>query len=195
MFAELIINILMLAYYELPYSNTTQISLQVYEYLKNKTNLLTSKPDVPWNFLDKNSIIKSCPTLFDFFKIHKLIPRDISVTILYENLTLHYDAPPVVAKINFPILNTANSVNRWYTLNDSDYASLPWTDDPFSRSHEDISNFPKERLTLFSEYYGMPNPIVFHSRIPHEVVLLENSITPRIVLSCTFHNEPIHYLQ
>lgn len=185
----------MLAYYELPYNNTDQISLQVLDYLKHSTSLLVAKPDTPWIFLDRNLILDACPELIEFFKHYKLLPRDISVTICYENLTLHYDAPPVVAKVNFPIQNTANSVNRWYTISHKDYATLPQITDPFGRKHEDISVLPKEKLTLFAEYYDMANPIVFHSRIPHEVVLLENATVPRIVLSCTFHNEPIHYLQ
>lgn len=185
----------MRAYHELPYTNTELISAQVLDYLKHKTNLLVDKPNNPWNFLDRNSVLDACPSLIDFFKLHKLIPRNISVTICYADLPLHYDAPPVIAKINFPVLNTTNSVNRWYTISDSDYASLPWVDDGQGSTHEDISVLSRDQLTLFTEYYGMSNPIVFHSRIPHEVVLLDNAITPRIVLSCTFHNEPIHYLQ
>jgi hypothetical protein len=189
------INIVMLAYYELFYNDTNQISLEVNNYLINETALLYTQPVVPWNFLNRDSILKFCPSLNDFFKIYKLIPRDLSVTICHEDLKLHYDSPPVVAKINFPILNTKNTVNRWYSISDDDYRLLPQISDPFGNLHEDITNFPKEQLTLFAEYYDMANPIVFHSRIPHEVILLENSITPRIVLSCTFHNEPIHYLQ
>ena len=185
----------MLAYYELPYSNTNQIASQVLAYLTEHTDLLKIKPNTPWNFLDRNTVLDACPSLLDFFKLNKLLPRDISVTICYEDLALHYDAPPVTAKINFPILNTANSVNRWYTISAEDYKNLLWVSDPFGRSHEDATSIPKERLTLYAEYTGMLNPIVFHSRIPHEVILLENAITPRIVLSCTFHNEPIHYLQ
>ena len=185
----------MRAYYELPYSNTDLISSQVLDYLKHNTSLLIDKPENPWTFLDRNLVLSACPALLDFFKQHKLIPRDISVTVCYENLSLHYDAPPIVAKINFPILNTANSVNRWYTISDEDYNKLPWSADSLGQQHEDITMLSKERLTLFAEYHDMTNPIVFHSRIPHEVVLLENAVTPRIVLSCTFHNEPIHYLQ
>lgn len=185
----------MKSYYELPYNNTDLISVQILDYLKHNTSLLTRKPDVPWNFLNRDSVLESAPILLDFFKQYKLIPRDISVTVLYEDLALHYDTPPVVAKVNFPILNTANSVNRWYTISDEDFQRLPRIADPFGREHEDVSQLPKDRLTLFGEYYGMTNPIVFHSRIPHEVILLENAVTPRIVLSCTFHNEPIHYLE
>jgi len=185
----------MRAYHELAYNNTYQISSQVLEYLSTKTSLLVDKLETPWNFLDRNLVLESCPALQDFFKLYKLIPRDISVTICYKNLSLHYDAPPIIAKINFPVMNTLNSVNRWYTITDEDYASLPWIDDGLGHTHENVAVLPKEKLTLFAEYYGMKNPIVFHSRIPHEVVLLENTTSPRVVLSCTFHNEPIHYLK
>ena len=185
----------MRAYYELPYNNTEIISVQVLDYPKHQTSLLVDKPKIPWNFLDRNTVLDACPELLAFFKLHKLVPRDISVTICYEDLELHYDAPPVVAKINFPVLNTANSVNRWYTISDADYASLPWVSDGQGSLHEDIKSLSKEKLIIFDEYSGMTSPIVFHSRIPHEVILLENATTPRIVLSCTFHNEPIHYLQ
>lgn len=184
----------MLAYYELPYDNTDQIAEQVLNYLKDNTGLLDNRPSVPWNFLDRDSVLKSCPALLEYFKNHKLMPRDISVTVCYDNLSLHYDSPPVIGKVNFPILNTANSVNRWYTISESDYDNLKWVEDPFGRKHEDILSLPKDRLTLFAEYRGMVNPIVLHSRIPHEVVLLDNAVVPRIVLSCTFYNDPKHYL-
>ena len=185
----------MLAYYELPYDNTDQIANQVLAYLNKHTTLLKSKPQIPWNFLNRNEILANCPALFEYFKNHKLVPRDISVTICYDDLGLHYDAPPVIAKINFPILNTTNSVNRWYTISDDDYNSLEWIDDGLGRKHENILALPKEKLQLFAEYSNMTNPIVFHSRIPHEVILQNGATFPRIVLSCTFYNEPVHLLK
>ena len=183
-------------YYELQCSDVDQISHEVYEYLHSNTNLLDQTHDQEWHYLDRNSVIANCPTLLDFFKLYRLVPRDLAVTICYNDFAVHIDSPPVIAKINFPVLNTKNTVNRWYTMSDEDFQNLPKIPDVAKDGyyHEDMTNFPKERLTLMAEYHNMTNPIVFNSRIPHEVVMLGDNLTPRVVLSCTFANEPLRYL-
>ena len=187
----------MRAYYELPYDTVDLISQQVYHYLQTEATLTIQKPDFPWNYLDKKSVLDASPELLNFFKLYKLLPRDISATVCYDDLELHIDALPVYAKVNIPVNNTKNSVNYWYSISKEDFQSLPLITDHVrdGQVHEDISKLPKEKLTLIAEYHNMINPIVFNSRIPHEVKLLGDAITPRIVLSCTFHNEPIHYLR
>ena len=185
----------MQAYHELPYHNTAEISEQVVEYLKNSTDFLSNNSNHVWNTLDFKSILHTCPALVEYFKIYKLLPKSFSMSVCYHNMDLHYDPPgtSVTLRVNFPILNTANSLVRWYTISDEDYAALPFVLDRFGNKYEDISVLPRDRLTLFAEY-DMKNPVAFNVRIPHEVVLLENATVPRIVLSCTLHNELLSLL-
>ena len=73
---------------------------------------------------------------------------------------------PVVAKINFPVINAQGWANRWY-----------------------------ENDQLVSELLNMEYPIVFNSQIEHSVEKTTVTEIPRIVASFTFHNEPLNLLQ
>jgi hypothetical protein len=117
------------------------------------------------------------------------------VTILYEDLPLHLDTLPMIAKINVPIRNTQGWVNRWYEYSDAEIAKLPRIKNPFGDDQEDASVLNINDLTLAAELYNMDKVIAFHSRLPHNVINLTATELPRIVASFTFVNQPIHLLK
>jgi len=81
-------------------------------------------------------------------------------------LPRHIDQLTVVAKMNFPVINTKGWANRWYVDN-----------------------------KLVAELQDMPTPLVFNSQIEHSVERTTAIKIPRIVASFTFYNEPLHLLQ
>lgn len=157
----------MRCYAELHCESVKEISNEIFNFLKNETSLLyTTK--FGWNFLDCKKLLSSSPSLLSFFKQHKLVPRDAAITIITDNIHLgkHIDELPVIAKINFPVLNTNGWANRWYI--------------------DDV---------LVAELLDMSYPIVFNSQIVHSVEKTTAIEIPRIVASFTFHNEPLELLK
>ena len=150
--------------------NLEQISQELLHFLKQKNQLHRS--DIKfWNFISKED-------LFDLLKNSKLTKkwfdelglkvREGSFTIWNEKIktTPHVDAPPVVAKINIPLLNTEDTYNVW-----------------FDEGGKEI-----DRTECV-------HPIVLRSDILHTVEIGPNAKLPRIQMSFCFYKEPIQYLE
>lgn len=147
----------------------------------------------PWKFLDTKGLLEASPSLFDFFKQNRLLVKDSAITYVTDtnDLPMHVDEKPVVAKMNFPVRNTKGWTNRWYTVDDLE--SYPKTLNQFGSEVYDLSTATG---TLLTEYRDMPNPIVFNSSIPHSVEqYADDAKSPRIIASFTFHKEPIEWLK
>jgi hypothetical protein len=157
----------MKCYVELPCDNIEIISNQIYQYLKEKTDILNTTK-YGWHFIDCKELLTESPALFEYFKKNSLLPRHAAVTIVTESdhLPKHIDELPVVAKINFPVLNTDGWANRWY-----------------------------DNEVMIAELFDMRLPIVFNSQILHSVERTTATNLPRIVASFTFHNEPLTWLK
>jgi hypothetical protein len=157
----------MKCYVELPCNNVELISEEIYQFVENNTDIL-STTKYGWHFIDCKNLLINAPLLFEYFKINKLIPRHAAITIVTESnhLPRHIDELPVVAKINFPVRNTVGWVNRWF---DGD--------------------------SIIAELFDMNLPIVFNSQIAHSVDKIIETDSPRLVASFTFHKEPIEWLK
>lgn len=154
-------------YVELPCENVTAISAGIYKFLQEHTDVLNTT-QYGWHFIDCKKLLASVPELLEYFKQLKLVPRHAAITIITNNdhLSKHIDAPPVIAKVNIPVLNTNGWANRWYE-NDQLVAELP----------------------------DMKLPIAFNSQIVHSVEKTTAVELPRIVASFTFQNEPLELLR
>jgi hypothetical protein len=157
----------MKCYAELPCENIETISKEIYDFLSTQTELITNFK-IGWNFIDCKKLLKHAPTLLEYFRNLNLVPRHAAVTIVTETgqLSKHTDEPPVIAKINFPVINTAGWANRWY---DGDH--------------------------IIDEVLDMKKPMVFNSKIPHSVDKISAEVAPRIIASFTFYNEPLSWLK
>lgn len=94
--------------------------------------------------------------------------RDMSFTIYNEDIRthVHKDDPPVIAKINFPVLNTKDTYNVW-----------------FDDQSREIDRVECDR------------PIVLRSDILHTVEIGRDAVFPRIQFSFCFYNEPLQLLR
>ena len=125
-----------------------------------------------WNTLTRQEIQNyfSIPNL----KIKKwfdqlgLRVRDMSFTIYNEQIktSVHTDAPPVIAKINFPVLNTQDTYNVWYDKDGKEIDRIECT-----------------------------KPIVLRSDIPHTVEIGSFAKIPRLQFSFCFYKEPLNLLE
>ena len=181
-------------YTELVCDNLDLIQTEIYDFLINNTELLVNGKK-NWQFLDTKMLMSNSPNLVKFFLANKLYVRQASVTLLYEDLPLHLDELPIVAKINIPVRNTKGWVNRWYELSKEEIDKLPKMKNQFGIEQENVGILDEKQLKLQAEIYDIDKPIVFHSRIPHSVIKLTATHLPRIVACFTFIKDPQHLLK
>lgn len=160
----------MKCYHILECSKQQSIADNLYKFLQERNQF--QRNDIKfWNFLSKKelyNLTKQSPDLMDWFDSLNLKVREGSFTIWNEQIQTfpHVDAPPVVAKINFPLLNTQGTYNVW-----------------FNEQGKEI-----DRVECVS-------PIVLRSDILHTVEVSPQARFPRIQMSFCFYQEPIQYLE
>jgi hypothetical protein len=160
----------MKSYFILDCPKQQSIADSLYDYY---TRLIANKKiEKFWNSLSRPEIQNyfSMPNLEikDWFDQLGLRVRDMSFTIYNEEIQtrVHTDAPPVIAKINFPVLNTQDTYNVWY-----------------NKDGKEIDRIECLR------------PIVLRSDIPHTVDIGLSAKFPRLQFSFCFYKDPIHLLK
>jgi len=172
--------------------DVTDIANEIIDYISADDSISLYEGS-PWKFLNTRNLFASSPALLDFFKQHKLLVKDSAITYITDtnDLPMHVDEKPVVAKMNFPVLNTKGWTNKWFTVDNLE--NYPKVKNQFGSEVYDLSGATGE---LLAEYRDMPYPIVFNSSIAHSVEQYsDNAKIPRIVASFTFHKEPIEWLE
>lgn len=140
-----------------------QIQSQTMNYLKEKTNLLESKPKEPWCTTETKIALQNIPSLIKWCKQQKFLPHEISFIVSHDSssgLAIHTDQGPLIAKVNIPILNTQGNVTKWWNNN-----------------------------SVIAET-NMDSPVVFNSSIPHSVDIHSDAL-PRVVMAVMMHNESV----
>ena len=158
-------------YHILECSNQTEIARELHFFLNKPSGPLQMPVTKFWNFLDKKHAYQcliECPSLAIWFESLALRVREISFTVYNETIKTspHVDAPPVIAKINFPVLNTVDTYNVWFDEDDTEI----------------------DRVECIS-------PLVLRSNVKHTVQIGGRAKFPRIQVSFCFYNEPIRYLE
>ena len=160
----------MKSYHILECRNQQKIADSLYGYYVGIT--AHNRPKEFWNNLSRKEIkdyfsIPNNPCKLWFDELGLKV-RDMSYTIYNENIgtNIHRDEPPVIAKINFPVLNTKDTYNVWY---------------------DDWAN-EIDRVECVS-------PIVLRSDILHTVEIGEQASYPRIQFSFCFYDEPLQLLE
>lgn len=160
----------MKSYHILECDKQQKIADSLYGYYVGIT--AQQKPTQFWNHLSRQQIkdyfsIPNNPTK-RWFDSLDLRVRDMSFTITNDSIktSIHRDEPPVVAKINFPVLNTENTYNVW-----------------FNDDREEIDRVECDR------------PIVLRSDILHTVEIGKAAKYPRIQFSFCFYSEPLQLLK
>lgn len=159
----------MKSYFILDCPNQQSIADSLYGYYLELT--ANKKIENFWNSLTRQEIQNYF--LMPNLEINKwfdqlgLRVRDMSFTVYNEQIqtSVHTDAPPVIAKINFPVLNTQDTYNVWFDQNGKEI----------------------DRVECVK-------PIVLRSDIPHTVEVGSLAKFPRLQFSFCFYKEPINLL-
>lgn len=151
-------------------ANQQKIADTLYGYYVGIT--ANNQPSEFWNHLSTEQIktfmsIDNNPCRL-WFESQGLKVRDMSYTITNNKISTstHKDAPPVVAKINFPVLNTADTYNVWFDDQGKEIDKVECV-----------------------------HPIVFRSDILHTVEIGNTAKFPRLQFSFCFYKEPLDLLK
>ncbi len=160
----------MKSYFILDCPRLQKIQDSLYGYYKGIT--ANNPPTKFWTHLTRREITDymSIPNLEikKWFDSMNLKVRAISFTLYNEQFDcgIHRDEPPVVAKVNVPVLNTRDTYNVWYDDDSNEIARVECV-----------------------------RPIVLRSDILHTVDIGKDAVYPRLQFSFCFYNEPLHLLQ
>jgi len=166
------------------------------EFLRQSTDLLERKDLHLWNKINTVALLKAVPEINLFYSSLGLKIREISITVwnVHNDVSLHIDELPVIAKINFPILNTKNTYNEWYTVPDHLFESVQPIVNQFGAKYYNLAEIDLSQCVKIGEV-ELNKPVVFNSQIPHKIRMGTDVEFPRIVMSCTFFNQPIDWLE
>ncbi len=171
------------------------ISSKVVEHLKCHSDFFEDRPFHLWNKVNTVALLKAVPEISVFFKSIGLTIREISITVVnqYQDVGLHIDELPVTAKVNFPILNTKNTFNQWYEVPKVLLETQKPVINQFGTAYYNLQNVDLSKCKKIDEF-ELLQPVVFNSQIPHRIHITPDATLPRLVMSCTFFNEPIDWL-
>ena len=175
-------------------ANTAIISQQLYDFAKHQINI-NDGTQPSWRFVNSIDLLQQAPALAEFFKQQRLYLRDSAFVVLYDTMPLHVDAPPVIAKINFPVLNGRGWRNAWYHVDSKVLNACPDCVDDLGFANKDISQLDVTQLHQLDSVDDLDTPVVFNSAIPHTVIKTTADKLPRVVASFTFHNQPLEQLK
>jgi len=171
------------------------ISAGVLDFLRTKTDLFDDLDHRSlWNKLDTVALVRAVPELSEYFRTFGLRIKELAVTVCNSNedAGLHIDELPVVAKINFPILNTQGSRNLWYHV-PKELMIEPIINE-FGSAFYSLGSIDLAQCRQIGSV-EMLKPVVFNSQLPHMIDTSRCTEFPRLVLTCMFFNEPVDFLK
>jgi len=173
------------------------IADSVVTFLQTQTDLFADLDSRSlWNKLDTVALVRAVPDLARYFLALGLKLKEVAVTVCNntEGAVLHIDELPVVAKINFPILNTQGSLNQWYRVPTELMSTVEPIVNEFGSKFYDLRSIDLAQCEKIAEV-EMLKPVVFNSQIAHMIDTSQCSTFPRLVLTCMFFNEPVDFLK
>lgn len=173
------------------------ISDKTVDFLKTKTDFFTRLDELSlWNKLNSLDFVRHVPELVKYFQGFNLKLKEVALTVCNNNnnANLHIDELPVVAKVNFPILNTKGSLNVWYSVPDDLMAEVNPIFNKFGAAYYDLTAVDLTKCKKIAEVEVL-KPVVFNSQIAHTINMSGCQAFPRLVLTCMFFNEPVDFLK
>ena len=171
------------------------ITEKTLEFLRNSTNLLDSNDLELWNKIDTKDLLKAVPEINVFYRSLGLKIKEIAFTVWnsQDDVGLHIDELPIIAKINFPIFNTQDTYNEWYTVPDYLFQTVTPMMNHFGSYFYNLTTIDLTQCSKIAEI-ELTKPVVFNSQIPHKIRIGANAQFPRVVMVCMFFNQPLSWI-
>ena len=137
-----------------------------------------------WNPVSVVDFIRACPLFSSWAKKEKVQIKTLSVTLGFINncCLAHVDTPPARFKLSWPVLNSTNTYNRWFSPNEGAVNEI--------NNYGGITYFNENELTELDRVC-VERPMIIDAGTIHDVWVDGNIVPPRIGLQCQLINEPI----
>jgi len=186
----------MKCFHKLTCDQLSIIQDETLRYLNEYTTLLSKNTDQFWNKIQTTDYLKECPSLTKYCDFLGLKIKEVAFTVVWsaDHVPLHIDELPVIAKINFPILNTKGSINCWYDVPEELFKKYSPVNNSFDKKYYLFHDIDLKKCHLIDQT-ELDAPMVFNSQISHMVKMPKNPILPRVVMPVMFFDEPMNYLR
>jgi hypothetical protein len=143
------------------------ISDEVYNYVINRTEVLTAKPFQYYTDLPINHVLQHCPALVEFLNSRHLVPARLAVIVVdsRDTVDLHIDndgSSPYV-RILWPIKNCEGSETRFFSVPEGAGRLEADPNGTIVTGFE--RNQPCEQIDAFE----LTSPVLLDVSVPHSV--------------------------
>lgn len=137
-----------------------------------------------WNPLTVTEFVKACPMFVTWLESLNYRLRSVALTVgkRIDCCPIHVDTPPSVNKLSWPVLNTQGTYNRWFN---------PIVDNPeITINHLGGKSYLNPNELKEIARMEVTSPCIINAGIPHDVLIIDPGIFPRVGLQCMLFNEP-----
>ena len=167
--------------------NHQAVSDEVYNFVVNHSNILTSSRPAFFNDVSIPGMLTHTPMLVDFLQQSSLVPKQIAVIVVApdEKLQLHVDTADPYVRILWPVKNCIGARTKFYDV---------------PREYLELEHNTKDSSSL---YYGiteqrewpslgeieLTQPVIFDASVAHEVCAAPNATEHRISFTIGFDRD------
>jgi hypothetical protein len=168
-------------YKHVPCENYNSINKEIVEFI-SKFNIIEHHRQF-WNPISVVDFLRACPQFADWAKQQDVRIKTLSVTLGFINrcCIAHTDTPPARFKLSWPVMNTDNTYNRWFSAPDTatkevnDYGGITYLVD-------------SELIEL--DRVCVDRPMIIDAGTIHDVWVDGTIVPPRVGLQCQLVKEP-----
>jgi hypothetical protein len=136
-----------------------------------------------WNPVSVVDFLRTCPLFGEWARQQGVRIKTLSVTVGLFNrcCTAHIDTPPARFKLSWPVMNTANTYNRWFSSSQHATTEI--------NAHSGTSYLIEEELTELARVC-VDRPMLIDAGTIHDVWVDGQIVSPRVGLQCQLVKEP-----
>jgi hypothetical protein len=168
-------------YKHLPCDNYNKINQEILAFVF-RYNIAQDSQQF-WNPIAVVDFLKECPLFAEWTKQTGVRIKTLSVTLGFINrcCIAHTDTLPARFKLSWPVMNTTNTYNRWFSAPDTATKEI--------NSYGGITYLVDEELTELDRVC-VDRPMIIDAGTIHDVWVDGQIIAPRIGLQCQLIKEP-----
>lgn len=168
-------------YRYVPCKNYNEINLEIQAFV-SQFNIVENSRQF-WNPVSVVDFLRACPLFATWAAEQGVRIKTLSVTVGTVNrcCTAHTDTPPARFKLSWPVINTANTYNRWF-------------DAPVHATKEINSyggtNYLNDQELTELDRVCVDRPMIINAGVIHDVWVDGQIVIPRVGLQCQLMQEP-----
>jgi len=167
--------------------NHQAIGDEVYNYVVNHLDILTSRSPVYFNDVSIPSMLTHTPILVDFLKQSSLVPKQIAVVVVApgKQLELHVDTVDPYVRLLWPVKNCTGARTKFYDV-PREYLKLEHNVKDSSNIYYGIT---EQREWPSLGEIELTQPVIFDASVAHEVLPAPDATEHRISFTIGFDRD------